>query len=90
MFQFPGFALHSQYLVFNQVGCPIQTSTDQIFSADPRSFSQLGTSFFASKSLGIPRTPFITFFKYAQFLKILLFFNYISFNMSSVIMSKNL
>ena len=90
MFQFPGFAPHSWYLVFNQVGCPIQTSTDQVFSADPRSFSQLGTSFFASKSLGIPRTPFITFFKYSQFLDMYFILHYISFNMSSVIMSKNL
>ena len=30
--------------------------------ADPRSFSQLITSFFASESLGIPRAPLITYF----------------------------
>ena len=29
--------------------------------ASPRGFSQLTTSFFASKSLGIPHTPFFTF-----------------------------
>ena len=39
------------------VGCPIRTSTDQIVLANPRSFSQLITSFFASESLGIPHTP---------------------------------
>lgn len=39
-------------------GCPIQISTDHIVCADPRSFSQLITSFFASESLGIPHTPF--------------------------------
>ena len=31
--------------------------------ADPRSFSQLTTSFFASESLGIPHTPLFTSFK---------------------------
>jgi hypothetical protein len=44
------------------VGCPIRTSTDQIVLANPRSFSQLITSFFASESLGIPRAPLITYF----------------------------
>lgn len=29
--------------------------------ADPRSFSQLVTSFFASESLGIPRAPLFTY-----------------------------
>ena len=38
-------------------GCPIRISTDQVVCADPRSFSQLITSFFASESLGIPHTP---------------------------------
>jgi hypothetical protein len=32
--------------------------------ADPHSFSQLITSFFASESLGIPHTPFLYFFLY--------------------------
>jgi hypothetical protein len=45
-----------------RVGCPIRTSTDQIVLANPRSFSQLITSFFASESLGIPRAPLITYF----------------------------
>ena len=35
-------------------GCPIRTSADQGPFAPPRGFSQLVTSFFASKSLGIP------------------------------------
>ena len=49
------------YYVFNIVGCPIRKSTDQIICADPRSLSQLITSFIASESLGIPHTPFSTF-----------------------------
>jgi hypothetical protein len=44
------------------MGCPIRTSTDQFVLADPRGFSQLITSFFASESLGIPRAPLITYF----------------------------
>ena len=61
MFQFSGFAHLSVYYVFNIVGCPIRVSTDQFVCANPRSFSQLITSFFASESLGIPHTPFVTF-----------------------------
>ncbi len=45
-----------------QTGCPIRISPDQVFLADPRSFSQLYTSFVASISLGIPRAPLHTFF----------------------------
>ncbi len=52
----------TRYHVFNMVGCPIRTSADQFLFADPRSFSQLITSFFASESLGIPHTLFITSF----------------------------
>ena len=65
MFQFTGFATLAGRYTFSIPGCPIQTPTDQISSADPRRFSQLGTSFFASESLGIPHTPlfiFSTFF----------------------------
>ena len=62
MFQFTGFATIAGRYVFNIPGCPIQTFTDQISSADPRNFSQLGTSFFASESLGIPHTPLFIFF----------------------------
>lgn len=47
--------------VFNMTGCPIQISADQIVCANPRSFSQLITSFFASESLGIPHTPLFCF-----------------------------
>ena len=47
------------------VGCPIRISTDQLVLANPRSFSQLITSFFASESLGIPRAPLITYFYFA-------------------------
>jgi hypothetical protein len=58
MFQFPGFAslLAERYHAFSMVGCPIRTPADQFLFADPRSFSQLITSFFASESLGIPHT----------------------------------
>ena len=48
--------------VFNREGCPIRKSTDHVLFADPRSLSQLITSFFASESLGIPHTPLITSF----------------------------
>ena len=59
MFQFSGFAHLSVYYVFNIVGCPIQVSTDLIVCADPRSFSQLITSFVVSESLGIRHTPLL-------------------------------
>ena len=57
MFQFSGLSLDP----VNRMGCPIRISTDQNSSAVPRSFSQLGTSFFVSDSLGIPRTPLVTY-----------------------------
>ena len=57
MFQFSGFAHLSVYYVFNIVGCPIRISADQSVFANPRSFSQLITSFIASESQGIPHTP---------------------------------
>ena len=57
MFQFSGFALLSEWCIFNASGCPIQVSPDQLVCADPRGFSQLITPFFASESLGIPHTP---------------------------------
>jgi len=47
---------------FSREGCPIRTSADQFVFANPRSFSQLITSFFAIESLGIPHTPLFTFF----------------------------
>ena len=43
------------------LGCPIRTSADRRPSAPPRGFSQLVTSFFASKSQGIPRTLLVTY-----------------------------
>ncbi len=61
MFQFGRFA-HYVQLVFNQLGFPIQKSTDQFIFADPRGLSQLITSFIASESQGIPRILFLTFF----------------------------
>src|SRR6267154_4373163 len=65
MFQFPGSAHLAVYHAFSVLGCPIRTPADQFLFADPRSFSQLITSFFASESLGIPHTLFLTssFFK---------------------------
>ena len=42
------------------VGCPIRTSADHVLFADPRSFSQLITSFFASESLGILHALLLT------------------------------
>ena len=61
MFQFRGLAHLAMCQVFYLTGCPLQKSPDQILFANPRSFSQLTTSFFASKSLGIPHTPLFTF-----------------------------
>ena len=63
MFQFPGFALPmlTGVSVCWLMGCPIRISADQLLFAHPRSFSQLITSFFASKSQGILRTPLFTF-----------------------------
>ena len=46
------------------LGCPIRKSADQRLFAPPRSLSQLITSFFASESQGILRTPFLTFLLY--------------------------
>jgi hypothetical protein len=63
MFQFTGLAPIAWFPTFGREGCPIRKSPDQRLFAPPRSLSQLITSFFASKSLGIPHTPFITFFK---------------------------
>ena len=44
------------------VGCPIRKSSDLGLLASTRSLSQLATSFFASRCLGILRTPFSFFF----------------------------
>ena len=62
MFQFPTFAHCSAvWYIFNVPGCPIRKSTDQFVCADPRSLSQLITSFIASESLGIHRLPLSVF-----------------------------
>ena len=53
----PWVYLLNGYYIFNIVGFPIRKSADQIVCANPRSLSQLITSFFASESLGIPHTP---------------------------------
>ena len=59
-----------------RLGCPIRISTDQLALANPRSFSQLITSFFASESLGIPRAPLFTYstlpYQYGTLLQFLL------------------
>jgi hypothetical protein len=47
---------------FSRGGCPIRTPADQFVRADPRGFSQLIASFFASESLGIPHAPLFTSF----------------------------
>ena len=72
------------WCIFNAPGSPIRTPADHIVCANPRSFSQLITSFFASKSLGIPHTPLLTFFcnsfstlfSNINFLSILVFYSY--------------
>ena len=50
------------------MSCLIRTPADHVLFADPRSFSQLTTSFFAFESLGIPHTPFITSFRFTYVL----------------------
>ena len=60
MFQFSRFASLSGCLAFNQTGCPIRKSGYlHLFAVTP-GLSQLVTSFFASRSLGIPRAPLVT------------------------------
>jgi hypothetical protein len=51
----------SGYHAFSMVGCPIRKSPDRRLFAPPRSLSQLVTSFIASESQGIRRTPLVTF-----------------------------
>ena len=63
MFQFPGFALSlREYASFTCMGCPIRICPDHLLFADPRTFSQLTTSFLASGSLGILRSLLFTSF----------------------------
>ncbi len=63
MFQFRELASVAGCQTSSLTGCPIRISSDQFLFANPRGFSQLSTSFFASKSLGIPHTPFLTFLR---------------------------
>ena len=49
------------------MGCPIRISTDNKLFAPPRSFSQLVTSFIASRSQGILHTLLFTFY-YSSYL----------------------
>ena len=87
MFQFSGFALLTQYYIFNVLGCPIRISTDQFVCANPRNFSQLTTSFFASESLGIRHTPLTISFLilYYQHSKVLGFLFVMSLSLMSMI-----
>ena len=58
MFQFPAFApALRRCQAFSLTGCPIRSPPDHYLFAVPRRFSQLTTSFFASRSLGILRPP---------------------------------
>ncbi len=72
MFQFGGFAFLAEYLIFNQVGCPIRKSSDQRLFAPSRSLSQLITSFIASESLGILHAPLFTSFMYYTVIGVLI------------------
>ena len=57
MFQFPASAPDLfRCAGFTCTGCPIRIFTDHFMLADPRDFSQLAASFFASRSLGILRS----------------------------------
>ena len=60
----PWVYLLNEYYIFNIVGFPIRKSADQIVCANPRSLSQLITSFFASQSQGIPCVPLVTYQTY--------------------------
>jgi hypothetical protein len=71
MFQFTGFAPIARWYVFNISGCPIRISADQFICANPRSFSQLITSFIASESLGIHHTPLFSFLCFLLFIIVL-------------------
>jgi hypothetical protein len=53
------------------LGCPIRISTDQFVCANPRSFSQLITSFIASESLGIPHTLLFSLLYFCLFNELL-------------------
>ena len=68
------------YYIFNIVGCPIRISADQFVCANPRSFSQLITSFIASESLGIPHTLLFSLLYFCLFNEFLLVKKLVNFN----------
>jgi len=64
MFQFSPFAprwlcIHQRVVGIPHSGCPIRKSPDQCLLAASRGFSQLSTSFIASRRLGIHHTPIV-------------------------------
>ena len=71
MFQFPAYALLMEYMVFNHVGSPIRKSPDHFLFADPRSLSQLTTSFIASGSQGILRSLLFSFSYFVNHMRLL-------------------
>ena len=54
---FSSAGLRFMQYTFSILGFPIRKSADQFIFANPRSLSQLITSFIASESQGIPHTP---------------------------------
>ena len=52
---------HGRCAAFGRAGSPNRAPTDHFPFADPRGFSQLTASFFASGSPGIPRSPLSSF-----------------------------
>jgi hypothetical protein len=64
---FSSAGLRFMQYTFSILGFPIRKSADQFIFANPRSLSQLITSFIASESQGIPRVPFLTFFYACRF-----------------------
>ena len=72
MFQFPAFAPTLCWSMdFIHGGSPIRTSPDQFLFADPRSLSQLTTSFLASGSQGILRSLLFSFSYFVNHMRLL-------------------
>ena len=65
-------------------GCPIRIFTGQGLFAPNRDFSQLITSFIASESLGIHRTPLLTLFKNGIVMHLLVFVLFYFFTLSNM------
>ena len=70
-FSSPGWPLIRCH-TFRVAGSPIRTPADLRPFAPPRGFSQLVTSFVASESQGIPRTPLIDFLVSSSIVKFIL------------------